>query len=89
MIIMYSLIDFFKGDYERTVNEKMFYRNFVLEDDHFSEYVKQILYTSYVAFLKYVITLPIPSYLIFQDVVQYSSLDDATNTILLCFVPVR
>ena len=73
--------DFFQKSYEDAINEHLFIRNFNLNKDELFDYVNRVVEVKLLEYCNYVIDYCHIDYLTFQDVVQFSSLDDATTGI--------
>lgn len=72
---------FFKKEYEEDINEKMFYRSYCLNKEDVVGYIDQLIKTPLSSFLEYVVSSITIPFLTYQDVVQFSSLEDATTGI--------
>ena len=73
--------DFFQKSYEDAINEHLFIRSFNLNKDELFDYVNRVVEVKLLEYCNYVIDYCHIDYLTFQDVVQFSSLDDATTGI--------
>lgn len=73
--------DFFQKSYENAINEHLFIRSFILNKDELFDYVNRVVDVKLLEYCNYVIDYCHIDYLTFQDVVQFSSLDDATTGI--------
>ena len=73
--------DFFQKSYEDAINEHLFIRSFILNKDELFDYVNRVVDVKLLEYCNYVIDYCHIDYLTFQDVVQFSSLDDATTGI--------
>ena len=73
--------DFFQKSYEDVINEHLFIRSFNLNKDELFDYVNRVVEVKLLEYCNYVIDYCHIDYLTFQDVVQFSSLDDATTGI--------
>ena len=73
--------DFFQKSYEDAINEHLFIRSFKLNKDELFDYVNRVVEVKLLEYCNYVIDYCHIDYLTFQDVVQFSSLDDATTGI--------
>ena len=73
--------DFFQKSYEDAINEHLFSRSFNLNKDELFDYVNRVVEVKLLEYCNYVIDYCHIDYLTFQDVVQFSSLDDATTGI--------
>lgn len=69
---------FFDRSVEKQINEKMFYRDYVFPYDIVMEYLRQIIETPISAFVEYIRDNMSISYLDYADVVQFSSIRDAS-----------
>ena len=72
---------FFSRSFESSLNEKLFLRNYVLDTASVLSYIEELLSIPEVAFIECAIHSGAPSFISFQDVVQYSSLENATSKI--------
>ena len=69
---------FFSKGFENEINEKMFIRNYKMDSDSVVSYVKCLIQNPLPLFIQYVIDSCPTSYITYQDIVQYSSISDAT-----------
>lgn len=72
------LSTFFSKSFENEINEKMFIRNYRMDIDSVTSYVKHLIQIPLPQFIHYIIDNCSTSYITYQDVVQYSSFDDAS-----------
>ena len=79
----YIVRDFFERKTESDINEKLFYRNYLLDGGFMADYIGQLISTPLSSFIDYVLTNCTVSYMTFADVVQFSSLEDATTGICI------
>lgn len=75
------LRQFFSRSFEKAFNEKMLYRNYVFDSISAAQYLTDLLSAPYSNFISYMIDNYNVSYLSPEDVLQYSSFDDATTNI--------
>lgn len=73
--------DFFNKRIESDINEKLFYRDFMLDGNYMADYIGQLISIPMYFFIDYVLAHCSVSYMTFSDVVQFSSLSDATTGI--------
>lgn len=69
---------FFDGIFEGCINEKMFYRDYCFPEEDVLEYVSCLVDTSLATFIQYIREKLSVLFLEFNDIVQFSSLQDAT-----------
>lgn len=79
----YIVRDFFDKRIESDINEKLFYRNYLLDDSYMADYISQLISTPMTSFIDYILVHCSISYITFSDVVQFSSLEDATTGICI------
>lgn len=72
---------FFDRTFERYINNKMFYRNYCFPEEDVFDYVSCLVDTSLITFIQYIREKLSVSFLEFNDIVQFSSLQDATKNI--------
>ena len=72
---------FFSRSFESSLNENIFLRSFVLDTTSVLSYIEELLSIPEEAYIECVIHSGAPSFITFQDVVQYSSFEDATSKI--------
>jgi len=72
---------FFDVSYERRINELMFFRHYKLPVDEISDYIERLIEIPLSAFIDYIRENCNVSYLESKDIVQFSSLDDASRKI--------
>ena len=72
---------FFSRSFESSLNEKLFLRNYVLDTESVHSYIEELLSIPEEAFIECIIHSGAPSFISFQDVVQYSSFENATSKI--------
>jgi len=69
---------FFDRTFELTINEKMFYRDYSYPQDEVLGYIRSVLDCPMPSFINYIRNYCSVPYLEYTDIVQYSSLADAT-----------
>ena len=69
---------FFDGAFERYINEKMFYRDYAFPVDDIRIYAEKIVATPMASFISYIRECCTVPFLEYNDIVQFSSLEDAT-----------
>ena len=72
---------FFSRGYENERNENLFLRSFKMDYGDVISYVQSLVQTPLPLFVNYIEDNCSPSYITYQDVVQYSSFSDATSGI--------
>ncbi len=75
------LSSFFSKQYENEINESLFIRNYKMNDDDVRSYIQDLIQVPMSHFIEYVISNCSTSYITYQDVVQYSSFEDASTGI--------
>lgn len=73
------LATFFSFAFEQFLNEKLFFRDFELDENRMNEYTDDLISIPVSAYLDYMVGNILPCYVLPQDIVQYSSLQDATS----------
>ena len=79
----YILRDFFEKKTEININEKLFFRNYLMDSSFMAEYINQLCTIPISSFIDYIISNCSVDYMTFPDVVQFSSLEDATTGICI------
>jgi hypothetical protein len=76
--ILYS---FFSKDFENYINEKMMYRNYVVEEEKILNYVKQLISIPQSEFVTFFVENYDVSYLTYNNIFQFSNFQDGTVNI--------
>ena len=75
------LLSFFSKQYENEINESLFIRSYRMNDDELRSYIQDLIRIPVSNYIEYVISKCSASYITYQDVVQYSSFEDASTGI--------
>ena len=77
------LVEFFKKSYEKKINNQMFFYDFCFPTDEVKNYIKQINSVPYIRFIEYIVEDNHDYHISSRDVVQFSSIADATVNICI------
>lgn len=78
-----ELETFFTGAFERFLNEKLFYRDYQLDKQKMSEYTDRLVQIPIKGYIDYLVAQVPLCFVQSQDIVQFSSLNDATAKICI------